>query len=120
MKSCVMTTRIGRHSSRAQSVDPTRRRAHGRLQRIVPLRNGGAESDRRSPVPPSRQSLLIVNADDYGHDRSATDLTIECFEHRRLSSATAMVYMEDSERAAALANEHDLPTGLHINFTEPF
>lgn len=71
-------------------------------------------------MPPSPQSLLIVNADDYGHDRAATDLTIECFGRGELSSATAMVYMPDSERAAALALEHDLPTGLHINFTEPF
>jgi chitin disaccharide deacetylase len=71
-------------------------------------------------MPSSRQSLLIVNADDYGHDRAATDLTIECFGRGQLSSATAMMYMPDSERAAALALEHDLPTGLHLNFTEPF
>lgn len=71
-------------------------------------------------MPISDAKILIVNADDFGHDRDATDLTMECFAAGRLSSATAMVHMEDSERSAALAREGGLPTGLHLNFTEPF
>ena len=31
-----------------------------------------------------------------------------------------MVFMKDSERAAALANQHTVDVGLHLNFTEPF
>ena len=31
-----------------------------------------------------------------------------------------MVFMEDSERAAALAREQSIKVGLHLNFTEPF
>jgi predicted glycoside hydrolase/deacetylase ChbG (UPF0249 family) len=71
-------------------------------------------------MPPSDTQLLIVNADDFGHDREATDLTIACFAAGQISSATAMVQMADSRRAAELALERDLPTGLHLNFTEPF
>ena len=31
-----------------------------------------------------------------------------------------MVFMEDSERAAAIAREHAIDAGLHLNFTTPF
>ena len=71
-------------------------------------------------MPISDKALLIVNADDFGHDKAAGDHTIECFERGLLTSATTMVHMEDSERAAARAREVGLPTGLHINFTEAF
>jgi predicted glycoside hydrolase/deacetylase ChbG (UPF0249 family) len=71
-------------------------------------------------MPLSDTQLLIVNADDYGHDREATDLTIACFGAGQVSSATTMMGMADSRRAAELALEHDLPTGLHLNFTEPY
>jgi len=71
-------------------------------------------------MPPSETPLLIVNADDFGYDREATDLTLACFGAGQLTSATAMMHMGDDSRAAALALEHDLPTGLHLNFTEPF
>jgi chitin disaccharide deacetylase len=71
-------------------------------------------------MPPSDTQLLIVNADDFGHDREATDLTIACFGAGQISSATTMVHMADSTHAAELGLEHTLPTGLHLNFTEPF
>lgn len=71
-------------------------------------------------MPISDSKILIVNADDFGRTRVASDLTMECFAAGQLSSATAMVYMDDSERGAALAREVDLPAGLHLNFTEPF
>lgn len=71
-------------------------------------------------MPPSDTQLLIVNADDFGHDREATDLTIACFGAGQITSATTMMRMADSRRAAELGLEHDLPTGLHLNFTEPY
>ena len=37
-----------------------------------------------------------------------------------MSSASAMVFMEDSERAASLARERKIDVGLHLNFTTPF
>ena len=64
--------------------------------------------------------LLIVNADDFGGHQLATDRIAQCFEAQRITSATAMVYMEDSERAAELARSHKLPIGLHLNLTQEF
>lgn len=64
--------------------------------------------------------LLIVNADDWGRDRETTDRTLDCIYARTLSSVSAMVFMEDSERAAAIALEHDVDAGLHLNFTNAF
>ena len=64
--------------------------------------------------------LLIVNADDLGADRVATDRTLACFESGCLSSATAMMFMDDSERAAQLAPAAGLPVGLHLNLTQRF
>lgn len=64
--------------------------------------------------------MLIITADDYGKTRHATDSILECFSNKRITSASAMVFMEDSERAASLALKTSLERGLHLNFTEPF
>lgn len=64
--------------------------------------------------------LLIVNADDLGGNPLATDRIVAGFGARVLTSATAMMYMADSERAATLAREAGLPTGLHLNFTQAY
>lgn len=64
--------------------------------------------------------LLIVNADDLGLSPADTDAILECFGAGAITSATAMVWMKDSERAAALAREAALPVGLHLNLIEPF
>lgn len=64
--------------------------------------------------------MLIINADDWGGWQSATDAALACFEARRITSATAMVYMEDSERAATIAGDTTLDIGLHVNFNQPF
>lgn len=64
--------------------------------------------------------MLIVTADDYGKTRLATDCILEVFLSSRITSASAMVFMDDSERAASLALRHSLEMGLHLNFTEPF
>lgn len=67
-----------------------------------------------------RTGALIVNADDWGRDRMTTDRTAECIERGAISSISAMVFMEDSERATALARERGIDTGLHLNLTTPF
>jgi chitin disaccharide deacetylase len=63
--------------------------------------------------------MLIVNADDLGRAKSATDNAITCFCNGRISSATAMVFMENSEYAARVAQTAGIDVGLHINFSEP-
>jgi len=64
--------------------------------------------------------LLIVNADDWGHDAHTTGRILDCTLRGTISSVSAMVFMEDSERAAAIARERGLVTGLHLNLTTPF
>jgi len=64
--------------------------------------------------------LLIMNADDWGRDHETTDQTLECIGHGSVSSVSAMVFMADSVRAAAIARERGIDTGLHLNFTTPF
>jgi predicted glycoside hydrolase/deacetylase ChbG (UPF0249 family) len=61
---------------------------------------------------------LIVNADDWGGFREATDAIEACFAAGAISSATAMVHMADSRRAAEVAREHERPIGLHLNLTQ--
>jgi predicted glycoside hydrolase/deacetylase ChbG (UPF0249 family) len=64
--------------------------------------------------------MLIINADDLGRSSSETDAALKCHENGSVTSVSAMVFMADSERAAALAKESDLDVGLHLNFTERF
>jgi chitin disaccharide deacetylase len=63
---------------------------------------------------------IIVNADDWGRNEETTQRTLECVQLGAVSSVSAMVFTEDSERAAALAREHGVDAGLHLNFTSPF
>ena len=63
---------------------------------------------------------LIVNADDLGYDAPTTDAIMAAHARGLISSATAMVFRADSARAAAAARDAGLPTGLHLNLTEPF
>jgi hypothetical protein len=65
-------------------------------------------------------ATIIVNADDWGRDRENTDRALECMLRGAVSSVSAMVFMEGSERAAALAREHDVDCGLHLNLTASF
>ena len=64
--------------------------------------------------------MLIINADDFGRSAAETDAAIGCYREGRITSVGAMVFMEDSERAAELAKESELDVGLHLNFDEPF
>ena len=64
--------------------------------------------------------LLVVNADDWGGGEATTDAILGAFEAGRITSASGMVHMPDSERAAEVAARAGLPVGLHLNLTEPF
>lgn len=64
--------------------------------------------------------MIVITADDYGKSRRATDSIRHCFLRGRITSASAMVFMEDSERAASFAAQDSLEVGLHLNFTLPF
>jgi predicted glycoside hydrolase/deacetylase ChbG (UPF0249 family) len=65
--------------------------------------------------------MLIVNADDWGRSVSETDTALRCFRERRITSVSAMVFMQDSKRAAKLAKQYELDdVGLHLNFSEEF
>lgn len=63
---------------------------------------------------------LIINADDWGRDRETTDRTADCVGFGSVTSVSAMVFMEDSERAATVARERAIDAGLHLNLTTPF
>jgi chitin disaccharide deacetylase len=69
---------------------------------------------------PAHAGLLIINADDWGRDHATTEQTFECIRRGAVSSVSAMVFMGDSERAAAIAKENVIHAGLHLNFTTPF
>ena len=64
--------------------------------------------------------MLIINADDWGRSVLETDRAFDCFQRQRITSVSAMVFMNDSERAAELARRSGLPAGLHLNLSEPF
>jgi predicted glycoside hydrolase/deacetylase ChbG (UPF0249 family) len=61
--------------------------------------------------------VLIVNADDWGLRPDITDAILHVFGAGRVTSTSAMVHMTDSARAAGLARERGLSTGLHLNLT---
>jgi predicted glycoside hydrolase/deacetylase ChbG (UPF0249 family) len=62
--------------------------------------------------------MLIINADDFARTRLSTDKILTCFSQGNITSASAMVLMEDSQRAAELAREYRIDAGLHLNFTQ--
>jgi len=64
--------------------------------------------------------MIIVNADDLGRSLLETDAALACYEHGRITSATAMVFMEDSRRAATIASDRGIDVGLHVNLTQRF
>jgi hypothetical protein len=74
----------------------------------------------RGTRPHSGRGGLIVNADDWGRTPETTDRIQECVGHGAVSSVSAMVFMEDSERAAAMAVDRGVEAGLHVNLTTPF
>jgi hypothetical protein len=69
--------------------------------------------------PRATGAYLVINADDFGRDRLTTDRTLECLRYGSVSSVSAMVFMEDSERAAEISRDRMIDAGLHLNFTSP-
>lgn len=65
-------------------------------------------------------AALVINADDWGRDSLTTDRTLDCIRRGTVSAASAMVFMEDSNRAAAISREFSVDVGLHLNLTFPF
>jgi hypothetical protein len=65
-------------------------------------------------------AMLIINADDLGRNYQATDNTLRCYKEALITSASAMVFMQDTRRAAELAATVGLETGLHLNLSDPF
>ncbi len=92
----------------------------------VPLETMSPDSTAPSTVQAPRsgeafqEGLLIVNADDWGRDHETTQRTLECILCGSVSSVSAMMFMEDSERAATVARQRGIDTGLHLNLTTPF
>ena len=62
--------------------------------------------------------MIIINADDLGRSKPETDAALSCYTAGRITSATAMVFMADSERAAEMAKSAGLDVGLHLNLDE--
>jgi chitin disaccharide deacetylase len=77
-------------------------------------------SEIEKKTSPVRQGVLIMNADDWGRDTANTDRTLDCVARGTVTAVSAMVFMEDSERAAKIAREQGIDVGLHLNFTTPF
>jgi predicted glycoside hydrolase/deacetylase ChbG (UPF0249 family) len=78
------------------------------------------ESAENESAQATHAGLLIVNADDWGRDTENTDRTLDCILCGTVSSVSAMVFMEDSERAAGIARDRGIDAGLHLNLTTPF
>jgi chitin disaccharide deacetylase len=64
--------------------------------------------------------MLIINADDFGLSEDTTDRIMDCFHRGSIKSTSAMVFMQDSLRAADLAMASGLEVGLHINFSSAY
>ena len=73
------------------------------------------QSDDSLKAPQS--GALIMNADDWGRNLFVTNRILECLRLGTVSSVSAMVFMEDSARAAAIAKDQVVDAGLHLNFT---
>ena len=64
--------------------------------------------------------MLIVNADDWGGWQTATNAAFSAVRAKSVTSVSAMVFMQDSERGALIAGECGVDVGLHLNFDLPF
>ncbi len=63
---------------------------------------------------------LIINADDLGMNAARSHGIFLAFEQGIVRNATLIPNGSHSDQAAKHARERDLPTGLHLNFTEDF
>lgn len=93
-------------------------RGSGPVEEIVSFSLGGRPAS--AGKGSSQTGRLIVNADDWGRNRETTDKILDCVRVGSVSSASAMVFMEDSERAADIARQSKVDAGLHLNLSTPF
>lgn len=66
----------------------------------------------------NNNKYLIVNADDFGYCPERNRGIIDAFNNKAISSSTLLVNSLFANDAAKLANEYNLPLGLHFNITE--
>jgi chitin disaccharide deacetylase len=96
------------------------------LSRRFRRENRASASAGQSQFGPARpnadchRGLLLINADDWGLDTHTTGRILDCALQGTISSVSAMVFMQDSERAAEIARERGMDAGLHLNLTTPF
>ena len=90
------------------------------LQKMPSDTSAAAANSAYSSGDADYRGVLIINADDWGRERETTDRILDCIRCGAVSSASGMVFMEDSERAACVARERGIDIGLHLNFTTPF
>jgi predicted glycoside hydrolase/deacetylase ChbG (UPF0249 family) len=64
--------------------------------------------------------VLIINADDWGRTVEETDATLVCLDLKRVTTVSAMVFMQDTRRAAEIARNRALDAGLHLNLCEKY
>lgn len=65
--------------------------------------------------------LLIVNADDWGYDEETNRAICDGHAAGGVTSTTAMMFMQGTEQAAAMARERPgLGVGLHLNLVEEY
>jgi chitin disaccharide deacetylase len=64
--------------------------------------------------------VIIINADDWGRSQFETNAALDCYRKGRITSVSAMVFMQDSERAANLAKESGIDVGLHLNLSQRY
>jgi predicted glycoside hydrolase/deacetylase ChbG (UPF0249 family) len=64
--------------------------------------------------------MLIINADDFGLNATATDNIIQCIDQGMVSTIGAMMFMSDSQRASDIARERKIEIGLHLNLTQKY
>jgi predicted glycoside hydrolase/deacetylase ChbG (UPF0249 family) len=81
---------------------------------------GAAGASKGRSAEAQAKGVLIVNADDWGWNHETTDRISECVLRGTVSSVSAMVFMEDSERAATVARERVIDAGLHLNLITSF
>jgi hypothetical protein len=94
---------------------------HSVSESVIPSVNDGEPGDRTvANSAGTHAGVLIINADDWGRNFLTTDRTLDCLLRGTVSSVSAMVFMEDSERSAAVAWERGIDAGLHLNLTTPF
>ena len=91
---------------------------------MLASRNSSVFQEELSATPSSGnktgQGALIINADDWGLDSATTNCILDCIRCGAVSSTSAMVFMQDSDRAAIIAIAEGIDAGLHLNLTTLF